>query len=87
MKNMSNKDNIDIKVDEDIKKGTTKCEKDFRCLADNTYELCRVTETVRDNVLFIQCEGDNYCNYRISFGYSFICSCPTRKEIYNKYKV
>lgn len=83
---MHNKDKMDIEIDEDVKKSTTKCEKDFKCLVDNTYELCKVTESVRDNVLFIKCEEDNYCIYRMDFGNSYICNCPTRKEIYKKYK-
>ena len=85
-KNMHNKDKMDIQIDEDVKKSTTKCEKDFRCLVDKTYELCKVTESVHDNVLFIKCEEDNYCIYRMDFGNSYICNCPTRKEIYKKYK-
>lgn len=84
---MHGKDKININIDEDVQKTTTKCEKDFKCLSDDTYELCRVTETVRDNVLFVTCEEDNYCIYKMDFGNSFICNCPTRKAIYNKYKI
>jgi hypothetical protein len=82
---MRNKTNIEI--DEDIQKNTTKCKKVFKCLADNNYKLCKIIESVRDNVFFIECLGVKPCIYKISFGYSsYVCNCPTRKEIYRKYK-
>jgi hypothetical protein len=84
---MGNRNKTDIEIDEDIKKNTTKCKKDFKCLRDNNYELCKVIESVRDNVLFIECLEMQPCSYKTVFGYSsYICSCPTRKEIYRRYK-
>jgi hypothetical protein len=84
---MRNKNKIDIEIDEDVKKSTTKCEKDFKCLVDNTHNLCKVKESVRDKILFIECLEENFCNYKMDFGYSYTCNCPTRKGIYKKYKI
>jgi hypothetical protein len=84
---MQNKNGMDIEIDEDIKKSTTKCEKDIKCLVDKTYELCKVTESVHDKVIFVECLEENYCIYKMGFGYSNTCNCPIRKEIYKKYKI
>jgi hypothetical protein len=80
------KDNKDIKIDDKVVKETTKCENEFACLKDNNYELCSVVSSVHDNVIFIECLNWKPCAYRMSFGVSsYICNCPTRKEIYRKY--
>ncbi len=72
-------------INKEILKRTTKCEKDFNCLKDEKHVYCKVERCVSDKVHFIQCLIDGYCIYRMSFGESFICNCPTRKEIFNKY--
>ena len=73
-----------IELDANILSQTTECTRDFACLTDPG-QLCRVENCVNNKVHFIQCRNDVKCNYQISFGYSFICSCPIRKEIYNRY--
>lgn len=84
---MQDKNKTDIEIDEEIKQSAIKCKKDFRCLTDNNYELCKIIESVRDNVLFIECLELKHCSYKTSFGYSsYICNCPVRKEIYRRYK-
>jgi hypothetical protein len=84
---MQNKNKMDIQIDEDVKKSTTKCEKDFKCLVDSTYKLCKVTQSLYDKVLFVECLQESYCNYKMGYGYSNTCICPIRKEIYKKHKI
>ena len=38
-------------------------------------------------VYFIKHPKDKRCNYALSFGGSYICNCPTRREIYRRYGV
>lgn len=79
---------VSMEIDEDVKKGTAKCEKGRPCLSDEGYELCKVVRSTINNIIFIECLAQRSCNYKKSFGFSsFICNCPTRKEIYKKYKV
>lgn len=86
MKETINPKNTGVTIDEEVKNCTTKCEKDFACINNNSHELCPVDHFYNDKVLFIKCLSKGYCSYRTSFGYaSFICSCPMRKEIYKKY--
>ncbi len=72
-------------IDKEILKSTTKCEKDFSCLRDKKHIFCKVEFCINDEVHFIKCLNEEYCTYKMSFGESFICNCPTRKEIFNKY--
>jgi hypothetical protein len=74
-------------IDKNILEKTTKCEKNFKCL-DNPKEICCKVEEVIDNkVFFVKCLSYDYCNYKTPYGYSNICSCPTRIEIYRKHKI
>ncbi|MBU4076988.1 MAG: hypothetical protein KKI06_09830 [Euryarchaeota archaeon] len=77
----------DLKVHDDIIKNTDRCKKDHSCLSGLTTDLCKVEMCVGDKIHFIKCLNEHICNYRIPFGYSFVCTCPVRKELYNRYKV
>jgi hypothetical protein len=78
---------MEFQINEDILKNTTKCTTNFSCLSGNRTDLCKVEYNVDDKIHFVNCIGSKPCNYRIPFGYSFICQCPVRKEIYNRYKI
>ncbi len=74
-----------IKVNNEIIKKTTKCKKNFRCLSGET-PLCKVEERMGE-VIFIMCKEHDPCQYRSYFGYSQVCTCPVRKELYSRYKI
>lgn len=74
-------------IDKEILDKTTQCDKGFICLNNKDHVYCQVENCVNDEVHFIKCLSDKYCNYKMSFGKSYICNCPTRKEIFNKYKI
>lgn len=77
-----------MEIDESIIKQTKHCAHDFECLENVNY-LCRIAKVescIDNSVLFIECPK-NWCEYKLNFGYSAICNCPVRKEIYNKYKL
>ena len=79
---------VSMEIDEDVKKCTIKCNKDMSCLSDKGNNLCKVVRSTSGDIIFIECMEYSPCNYKMSFGFSsFICNCPTRKEIYKKYGV
>ena len=45
---------------------------------------CRAVNLV-DKTLFVQAAHAFLCYQRTSFGDSYICRCPVRKEIYERY--
>lgn len=76
-----------MKIDEKIIKETIHCENDFECLKNENYAclITKVDKCIDGKVHFINC-AKRSCTYRMIFGNSILCNCPTRKEIYNKYK-
>ncbi len=74
-----------IKIDENISKTATKCIKNLSCMSGS--DICKVELCVDGKIHFIKCMNLEHCNYRISFGYSFVCNCPVRKELFNRYNI
>ena len=68
----------------DILNITDKCRANFSCLNGSTECLCTVKEYINHAVLFIE-PADSMCQYYLAFGYSQICLCPTRMELFKKY--
>ena len=74
-----------LEIENKIIEETTKCEKEFACLASHAQKCCKVEHSVAGKVLFVESLDENECRYKVHFGYSFMCTCPTRKEIYLKH--
>ena len=49
-----------------------------------TEESCKVENQV-NNALFVDAAHAFLCYHRTSFGDSYICRCPVRKEIYERH--
>ncbi len=77
---------MNIKVDDNIIQKTTKCRKNFSCLSGEN-PFCTVESCIEKEIHFIKCFSNEPCNYRVHFGYSYVCICPVRKELYNRYKI
>jgi len=76
-----------IAVEEKIILETKHCEKNFDCLKMDKHIYCGVESCINNEVHLIKCIDNLDCSYKMSFGNAFICNCPTRKEIFNKYKI
>ncbi|MBC8180593.1 hypothetical protein H8E88_05660 [candidate division KSB1 bacterium] len=66
---------------------TTKCTKDFVCQTDKPKNLCKIEVHKFNFVTSIHCLEKALCNYKICIGFAKVCGCPTRAELYKKYKV
>ena len=80
-------DGMDIIVCDDIKDLVAECEKGFFCLNGELDHLCEVTDCVFESIIYVKCLADKYCRHKYSVGENTFCSCPIRKEIYNKYHI
>lgn len=68
---------------------TKECSHNFSCLkTDQLREhcMCEVQYGGGRNLLFLVSKEYARCPYRMSFGYSQVCRCPTRYAIFHKYK-
>jgi hypothetical protein len=62
----------------------TQCSNDYSCTAGDDKCLCDVVDNIKGEVIFVKPQN-SYCRYMRQFGFSSICHCPTRKEIYKRY--
>jgi len=80
-----------IEIPQDILKKTTKCNIKFSCLSSDSTELCKVGKINGPDHLFIISQKKQLCpykTYKTQFGMSyFICSCPTRLELYIRHGI
>lgn len=76
-----------LKINKEILEETKDCSKDFSCLSSGGKGLCKVKERIGEELHFIGYLDTSYCNYKNSFGSSYMCTCPTRKEIYDMYEI
>jgi len=76
-----------IRITEDIKEKAGKCRKNHSCLSGKRDDICKVELNVEDKIHFVKCMSSEPCSYRISFGYSYVCLCPVRKELFNRYNI
>jgi hypothetical protein len=75
-----------FQIGEDVLK-KTRCKKDFSCLSGKRHDLCKIEDCVSGKVYFLEAHNDDFCPCLGCFGSSHYCTCPTRIEIYEKYKV
>jgi len=66
---------------------TTRCNKDFICQSDKQKELCKIEVRKFNSITSILCLEKKPCNYQLSVGFSNVCGCPTRSELFKKYNV
>jgi len=78
---------MEIYIPDQIRNTATKCKKRFSCLESERNNLCKVEYCVGGEIHFIKCLNDESCFYQNVFGGETFCSCPVRKEIYNKYEI
>ena len=80
-------DTKNIKIDEEIIQRTNNCERNFCCLSGDKTRICKAKCSIGFDLLEINPTMVNHCRCRVSFGNTYFCNCPTRKEIYNRYNI
>ncbi len=57
------------------------CKNKQPCCKKVSNPICKVTSQVNDELIFVESNNDIICHYKMSFGYSYLCNCPRRKEL------
>lgn len=73
-------------ISESTRAQTKKCHLEFACLKGGECPKCAVKYIIPEDGCFIKPEKTENCEYLLSFGYSWICICPTRCEIFQRYQ-
>ena len=77
-----------MKINKEVLKMTTECNRDFICLSSNGKHInCKVVNCVNDKVHFVESQLNCTSSYIMNFGFTLTCNCPVRKEIFNKYGI
>ena len=76
-----------IKINEDILQRTTSCNHDFKCLFGDKQRLCEVIGSIGSDMKDIKPNPEIECKYHLSFDTNNLCLCPTRNELYNRYRI
>ena len=71
-------------IDDAIIKTATQCKNNHACL-EGTCPICPVEHFVMHWVHFVKCLYDEPCPYKKSLDKATVCTCPVRKEIFNRY--
>lgn len=75
-----------MEIDEDILKTTTNCKFNHECLRNENHPCLKskIENYSFGKILFVNCIKTD-CHNKMNYGYSTICNCPVRIEIFNKY--
>lgn len=77
-----------ITVSEGTLAQTTRCQNDFSCLSGMAPDVCQVERALGGKpVLFVKKNTSYFCPYTGRFGTAYVCSCPVRRELYQRYGV
>ena len=76
-----------IQINKNILQRTTHCNHEFCCLSGDKKSLCDVVGSVGFDIKVIKPKSENDCKYHLSYGNGSLCVCPTRNELYNRYKI
>jgi hypothetical protein len=72
-------------ISDGTRKQTTKCKFSFQCLNEKSRDVCSINYCV--NPCFLKTVKTGDCPYKMMFGDSYICNCPTRAELYKRYQI
>ena len=78
---------IEFQINDNVLRDTTKCRKDFSCLSGEKECLCELKYCSYDQSYYINPNTEKFCNYMICYGSTILCSCPVRREIFDRYKI
>jgi hypothetical protein len=77
---------VDIEIDKAVLNNTTNCLNKFSCRVGDKTNLCDVITSNQKDIVEIKFKPSRSCKYCISLDSASYCHCPTRVEIYNRYK-
>ena len=71
-------------INKEIIAKADKCDKNYACLYEPDGLSCTILSCLNGKIHFVN-KLERMCPYHLEFGYSHLCGCPVRKEIYDKY--
>jgi hypothetical protein len=73
-------------IDPDTLNEAEHCTCNYSCLKDKSECLCNIDYNLGNGrIIFLKSVQNVHCQYILSYGNSYICTCPVRKKIYRLY--
>jgi hypothetical protein len=78
-----------FEVPEYIVKQTTRCDNNFLCLSEEWKPCGKANRIIEGKLVSVDIDPklSRDCHYGVPFGWGYYCLCPTRVEIYKRYKI
>lgn len=77
-----------LQVQDQTRQQTSECMFSFQCLEEATRNVCTIKPCLVEEVYFLNTPKNHLCSYKKKIGSSsYICQCPTRKELYRRYRI
>jgi len=81
---------MNLIIPQKVISNTVDCSENFACLTNSDSCLCKVNDAAAfrgRTVWFLELSfrAPILCPYKVDFGDSHFCACPTRIEIYQRY--
>ena len=76
-----------FEVDQETVAKTTRCLHEFACLRNGAECLCKIQYHILRELYFVENSDSCRCLYCIPCASSYVCTCPTRKELYERHHV
>jgi hypothetical protein len=75
-------------IDKTVRERTLKCKRDFVCCDIGGCPECDIEQEVSNDLVFVKPkQGSAYaCSYLVPFASSYVCRCPVRSELWQKYR-
>lgn len=74
-------------INDETKLAAHRCNFKYSCLLNSNWKPCKVIGVFDNEEYFVFCENEVKCNFQSDYEERVLCTCPVRKEIYDKYKV
>ena len=73
-------------ISDESRQAALKCTKGMSCLDEGTADLCPVEGCVDRKIYFVTSQQNLGCVFQKPFGNGQYCTCPVRKEIFDRYR-
>jgi len=75
-------------ISDKTKKQSIKCPYMFQCLNNETWNPCSIERDLQGAFLVIKTKSNkSACPYCFPYAFSYYCTCPIRREIYQRYNI
>ncbi len=67
---------------------TAECMFSFQCLEEATRNVCDIDAHIEESLCSLDFVKNHLCSYKRRLGPSYyVCTCPTRFELYKRYRI